>query len=356
MLTGKHEEESMSEFDPQNEIARKGGIARAAKLTSTERSEIAREAAAARWGAGTEDGVPRAIFGAADRPLKIAGEEIPCYVIENGDEPMRVLVMTGILSALNISLGGSRQGLPGNRLYRFVASQSLAPFASAELLEKLNNPILFRTPSGAMASGYEAFLLADICDAVLLAKQIGTLNRQQKHIAEKCQILVNGWARAGLIGLIDEATGFQYYRARNALEAVLDRYIGKELLKWQKTFPDEFYAEMFRLRRWMYEPQSSKRPGVIGGLTNDVVYARLAPGVLEELQRLTPKDARGRRTHKYFQRLTEDVGHPKLREHLIAVIALMRASETWDGFYRLVQRAFPRINTNLYLALPETDH
>ena len=92
---------------------------------------------------------------------------------------------------------------------------------------------------------------------------------------------------------------------------ILRKFISKELSKWAKMFPDDFYRELFRLRGWQFTPGSSKRPVHTAKLTIDLVYKRLAPGVLSELQRLTPKDEKGRRRHKLFQRLTEDVGHPK---------------------------------------------
>jgi hypothetical protein len=72
------------------------------------------------------------------------------------------------------------------------------------------------------------------------------------------------------------------------------------------------------------------------------VYDRLAPGVRAELNRLTPRDEKGRLKHKLFQRLTDDVGHPKLREHLASSVALMRASDDWDGFARMLDRALPK--------------
>ena len=86
----------------------------------------------------------------------------------------------------------------------------------------------------------------------------------------------------------------------------------------------------------------TRRPKHFGHLTNDIVYKRLAPGVLEELRRLTPKTKSGHRKHKYFQRLTDDVGHPKLREHLASVITLMRVSSDWATFYKLLNKALPK--------------
>ncbi len=94
---------------------------------------------------------------------------------------------------------------------------------------------------------------------------------------------------------------------------------------------------------------------MIGHYTNDIVYARLAPGVLKELQALTPKLPSGNRRNKYFQWFTPDFGHPRLREHLHAVIALMKASTNWAGFQRSLRRAFPKLNEQIPLALGDDE-
>ena len=210
-------------------------------------------------------------------------------------------------------------------------------------------------PNKAIAYGYEASVLVELCEAVLTARAEGKLQRQQDHIAKQCEILVRGFARVGIIALIDEATGYQNFRTRKALEEILEAFISKELVKWAKTFPDEFYMEMFRLRQWHYSSLSVKRPSFVGSLTNDLIYERLAPGVLEELKRQTPKDEKGRYKHRFHQRLTVEVGHPRLREHLAAVIALMKASLNWTQFMRLMERAFPKPNTTLRMALDFDD-
>lgn len=101
------------------------------------------------------------------------------------------------------------------------------------------------------------------------------------------------------------------------------------------------YQELFRLQGWQYSPLSVKRPRVVGKITNELVYEKLPPGVLEELKRLTPKSQRGNRTQRFHQRLTEDVGHPHLGKHLAAVTTLMRASPNKNVFSRLFARAFP---------------
>lgn len=281
----------------------------------------------------------QATHGSPDHPLKIGEFTIPCYVLENGK---RVLVRSSMLSALDMKDGSAAAAIKGDRLVKFISTKSLRDHVPPQLEEVIHNPIQFFTPKGALSSGYEATILADICELVLSVKDINGLNHQQEHIAVRCSILVRGFARVGIVALVDEATGYQDLRSRQALEEILQKFISDQLLAWAKTFPDEFYRELFRLRGLHYSQVSSKRPQYIGKLTNDIVYERLAPGVLEELKRVTPKNEKGRRKHKLFQRLTEDVGHPKLREHLSNIIILMKASPNYNSFYRLLERALPK--------------
>jgi hypothetical protein len=77
------------------------------------------------------------------------------------------------------------------------------------------------------------------------------------------------------------------------------------------------------------------------GTVRDIVYDRLAPGVLEELKHRNPKQESGRRRHKYFQWLTTNTGYPKLREHLGSVVAIMKLSEMSPAaFTRFLKSVF----------------
>ena len=285
-----------------------------------------------------EEEIPRATHMGE---LTIGDTTIPCAVLEDGT---RVLTQEGFLTAIGRAekaKGG--QGSTIEKTPAFFAAKNLQPFITPELAES-SKPIQFRTLKGNKAYGFRAELLPGVCIVYLSARDVGALHPTQRHIADMASILVRGFAEVGIIALVDEATGYQDIRARQALEKILDEFISKELCKWAKTFPDEFYKELFRLREWQYSPFSVKRPGVVGKWTNDLVYKRLAPGVLDELKRLNPPTANGKRKVRHHQWLTKDVGHPRLREHLSAVIALMKASANWMGFYRMIQRALPKYN------------
>jgi len=121
-----------------------------------------------------------------------------------------------------------------NRLELFVSRDRINPFIDNALAERFAAPISFITSDGSRANGFEAILLADLCEAVLKAREAGKLQKQQEGIAMRCELLVRGFARVGIIALVDEATGYQKDRARGALARILEAFIAKEL----QPFPD----------------------------------------------------------------------------------------------------------------------
>lgn len=106
---------------------------------------------------------------------------------------------------------------------------------------------------------------------------------------------------------------------------------------------------MFRLRGLEFPKDTVHRPQYFGKLTNDIVYDRLAPGVREELKRVTVRNDAGRPKHKLFQKLTSNVGYPKLREHLGSVVSIMKLSDSWSDFMAKLDRLHPRYGDNLQL-------
>jgi P63C domain len=172
------------------------------------------------------------------------------------------------------------------------------------------------------------------------------------HIIAACDALSRGLQKLGIVGLIDEATGFQEFRDRYALQELLDQFLRKELAAWAKRFPDEFYEHIFRLRNWKWKGRGINPPQAVAGYTKDIVYARLAPGIIEELEKRNPSDG-GKRKAKHHQWLTEDVGHPALAQHLHAIITLMRVSKNWDQFKVFLDQAHPRRGDTMQLPLME---
>ncbi len=299
------------------------------------KSSIQAKAAEARWRSATHRGT-----------IKLLDTETACFVLDDG---RRVLSNNGMVETLAMKAGGAGQTTLGNdRLLRFAKGKTVGQYLPPEVLEAIQNPIRFRVgDEETRIHGYDASVLVAICQAVLKARDEGKLQRQQAHIAERCYLLILGFANLGIVALIDEATGYQSERARDALAEILEAFIAKELAAWVKTFPDDFYLQLARLRDVKLDALTTQRPAYFGHYTNNIVYERLAPGVLKELQAVNPRQPNGARRAKHHQWMTRDIGHAKLREHITKVVVLMQVAKDWQTFMTNLDVVAPRVGETL---------
>lgn len=324
---------------PEGERAKKGGLARAERLTPEERSAIAREAANVRWG----NAIPAAPYTGA---LRIAGREFDCAVLEDG---RRVINQKQIDSMFGRT-GGARRG-PGARGLPVLSALNLQKFITSELHDIAEDPVRYTMPGGVRAFGYPAEILPLVCEVYLEARQEKGLTKSQEKVADAAEILLRGLARVGIVALVDEATGYQEVRARFELQRILEAYVAAELRPWIKTFPDEFFKQIYRLQGWEYRPGTSKRTPHVGKLVNKYIYEQLPPGVLDELRRRNPKNERGYRAHKHHQLLTPETGNRHLDRQIATTTTLMRISNSKAEFMALFERAFPPAQPRLPLII-----
>lgn len=278
--------------------------------------------------------------------LHIGNLTIPCAVLEDG---RRVLSGRGMTKA--IGMKGRGQGVT-----RITTHKALNPFISNELSLAIENPILYTgySPKGTPTQGFEATILQEVCDSILTARDAGVLKTAQElRYALYADTLIRSFAKIGIIALVDEATGYQEVRDRLALAKILDKYIRGEYRTWTRTFPPDFYKEMFRLKDWPYDERFIKRPSVIGHYTNDIVYSRLAPGVLTKLREKNPTTEKGYRKRRHHQWLTDNVGIPELKEHIIGIIALMKAAPNWRKFKEMANRVYAKYGDTIPMDLDE---
>lgn len=273
---------------------------------------------------------------------------LPCAVLDDIHNT-RVLTQEGFLRS--IGRAGKAKGGEGSTvdgMPPFLRAKNLIPFITSDLIRS-TEPIIYETRRNNKAFGYRATLLPSVCWVYHDAQLAGKILPTQEHIAEACTALLRGLTDKAINDLIDEATGFRDLNRRRVLETILREYVTPEALPWVLTFDDELYMHIFRLNGWEYTESSiKKRPGVVGKWTNDF-YERLAPGVLSEIQRTVPRDDKGRPKVRLHQMLTEQVGHPKLREFLEGIKALMRISDSWTAFQEHLKRAYPHFDENLQL-------
>jgi hypothetical protein len=343
-----------------------GGLARAQKLTPEQRSEQAAFAAREKWAAiraqaNTGD-MPRVIEGFSN-VLDLAGMKIPVAVINGPAGVQRVISEHGITNAILGSRSGASKRMKkaaetqGDFLPLFIAPERLEPYIT-EYIDGPLQPIDY-LDGERIVRGYDAAVLPAVCNIWLRAREAGALQKQQLGKAQKAELLLRALAETGIVALIDEATGYQAARPQDALQKYLEILVRKELAAWVKKFPDEFYENIYRLKGWVWPGMAKNRYSVVGHYTNDLVFQRLAPGLLEELKRKTPRNEKGYRPNRLHMWLSEDVGDPLLAQHLHSLIMFQRLAISngygWNRFVKMVDQVLPKRGTTLELPLPEPE-
>jgi hypothetical protein len=334
----------MTDDDRFSDAGRKGGEARAAALSKSERSEIAKKAAAARWAKPDSEkaepeapiltpeeqaevdlepvavvGMPTAIHKGL---LNIIGLEVPCYVLNNG---VRVIGRTAATEVLTGIKGGGA-------LEKYIAVRALEPFIPKDLM--LERMVPFRLPEveglDKAVKGLPADLLIDICQGFVSAlefhyrpdSQYPKMTNRQQQMAIKASMFLSACAKVGLEALIDEATGYQYERESDALQVKLAAFLEGEMRRWEKTFPDELWKEFGRLTGW--QGQLNKRPKYWGRLVMELIYEPLDPDVAKWLKEHAPAPRHGQNYHQW---LSGQYGLKKLVEHIWMIIGMARTCE-----------------------------
>lgn len=270
--------------------------------------------------------------------IRLGESELKVAVLEDGT---RLINYSAIFKAFGRTKRGSQTD--GSRVHNmpaFLNANNLQPFVGADLTKVLEK-MEYIDLSSKNSEGFPATILPLLCKVYLDAREAGVLKGQQEPLARASEILLFGLSNIGITALIDEATGYQYEREKDELQKILSKYIAKELLPWQKRFPDEFYKEIFRLNGWDYNVKGiQQRPGVIGTWTKNLIYSKLPEGVLKELYDRTPRTSTGKLAAKLHQSLTSDIGNPHLEKQLVSVITLMNISKDWREFMKYFNKKF----------------
>lgn len=333
----------------------KGGVARADNLPSLRRSEIAREAAEARWSTD----MPQALV---EGEIEFSGRNIACAVL---DTKLRVLTQETFLTTLGRA-GKAKGGQGSERMMRvgglppFLAAENLIPFISDEL-RMTATPVVFRTKRGNRAYGYDARLLPLVCEVYLLARDEhlramkeaqerrehgedieakSILLPSQERIVQTCDMLMRSMAKEHIVALVDRATGYTDQEVRDEITKILQQYIAPHLMPWTLRFPDEFFKQVYRIHGWPYVPGNRKMPQYVGKFINKYVYEALPPGVLEKLQELNPVTEKGHRSIQNHRFLT-DTGNVHLDRQVTSTTTILALSEDKEQF----KEQFARVHT-----------
>jgi hypothetical protein len=316
---------TLSQAEPQGRA--RGGIARAEKLSPERRTEIARNAARARYGTvlrATHKGNFKDDFGI----------DVDCFVLDD-TQKSAVISQRGMGLALKLGEGGSR-------LPRFIRRQNVAPYVGPELAEKLSNPLIFQwsTPGPnvppATVNGYDVTMLIDVCKSVIAAGADGKLLETQQNTLRQAHTIINASAKAGIKGLVYALAGYDATRAE--VIAAFRFYVREEAREYEREFPDQLYQEWYRL----YElPRPEKnRPWKFRALTIDHVYHPLAASSGKILQLTREKRASSDERHRKLHQFLSDIGVKRLRMHLGQLLGIAQVSDNRNEYENRVEKVF----------------
>lgn len=342
------------EFTPQEQpvtdVAKKGGRARANAQTPAQRREIAQTAARARWGveqpkppakveelssaspkvAVAHDGMPYSMFRGT---LKIGDLDMECHVLNDGRRAFTQRELVRMLSA----------GRESGNLAAYLGTN---PLINRELV--LGSAFQFRIPGTQyLGNGYEATQLVDICDKYMEAECQGLLKRNQKKLAFQSAIILRSCAKVGIIALIDEATGYQQFRAKRELQLKLQAFIADELQEWARMFPDEFWLELARLEGIHYSPRS--RPLRWGKYVMMFVYDAIDSDVGRQLREKNPNPHFKTNHHQWLKQW----GRQRVNDQIQRVVTVMKLCDDMNDFRRKFAKVFKKTPLQFELRLLE---
>lgn len=281
----------------------------------------------------TEPGMP---FAKHMGVLSLGQNKIDCYVLATGE---RVITLLATIRAIAQKERGDLAG--------YIGVEALKPFIDADLI--LAETVDFSIPGTQLIGrGVKAEQFLEICNAYVNALAAGKLSTErQREIAVNCSILLSACAKVGLIALIDEATGYQYERAEDALQVKLRAFIAEELRAWEKTFPDELWEEFGRLTNWTGALHS--RPKWWGKLVTELIYDTLDPDVAEYLKENKPPT-----NVRWFQQLTENVGVRQLVSRCYEVIGMAKMCKDMGELRQKVAEHYGKKPVQITLYLPQS--
>ena len=322
--------------------AAKGGKARASVLSPEERKEIGRNAVGARWkkakGEGYSLPAPQ-----QTEPVIAQGTQTPPP--EGPHSLFQGKVMLGDLQLEAHVLNDFRRVFTQREVVKAISGgrESGALLAYTERNPLIDNSyvagavIQFKIPGNPTpANGYEATLLIDICDKYLQAREKKLLKSSQLHLAKQAEIITRACAKIGIIALIDEATGYQKFRAKRSLQIKLQAFIAEEMQEWARMFPEEFWLEIARMEGIHYSPRH--RPLRWGKYVMAFVYDAIDKDVGKKLREINP-DPHFRTNHHQW---LKDFGRDKVNNHLQRVIAVMKLCTNMTDFQGKFAKVFSR--------------
>ena len=284
----------------------------------------------------TNSAVPHITFVRVETPentgvIKLGEYEIPCYVLT---DETRVLSQREVVKLIS---GGRESG----NLNRYLNSQALQPYLPEKFRsEAERNPLIFKA-GPLTVHAIKASDVVDICNAYLKARLNGALQLNQSKIAEQAEMFISACAKTGIDAIVDEATGFQYFRRASDLQAKFQAYLQDEYREWTLTFPRQFFMQLYKLEGIARPLGMQPYPKRFGKYVMHFIYDTLDPDIADRLRETNPNPG----GHKHHHQLFNDFGYINLQQHVMSILGIMKASINLERFKENIAIAFPNTRT-----------
>jgi hypothetical protein len=207
----------------------------------------------------------------------------------------------------------------------------IAPNALVQL-EKSRLPILL--PSGRQGHFFPAGIIPDVAAGVVSAAIDGTLHKARLGVVPNCLKIMRALATTGEVALIDEATGYQYHRAPDALQEIIAKLLRQSCAAWERRFHPDYYRALYRLFGWEYRGHAQNPPHVVAQITLRWVYEPVLP--VELIEAIRSRKALSEKHHQWLA----DPGLARLESQIHAVTAVARSSLSYRDFTSRCEAAF----------------
>jgi hypothetical protein len=287
------------------------------------------------------------------------GPDVDGYVLDELDghqdnHPACVLSQRGCASALGYKNGSALA------MIRTITGSRTGSRMDSKLRKKIDNPIVFNyigpgSKSGLIIHGFETGTFIEILKFLMDMRREKVLLDNQLFLAERAEQMLLSLANTTLDSIVYQESGFWKVVEGQRVAEILDKFLQANARTWAKTFPDEFWVKLIRVKG-IPGYYALKRPAFVGHWVNDIVYDRIAPGFRKKLNELNPRLPAGYRKNKNHQHTTADYGLPELKAHLIKVMAYMDAAANDTQFMRMLNRGTPRFGDTYELPLDDVYH
>ena len=273
-------------------------------------------------------------FGNSKNQLRLGSAFISCYILEN---KQHVITKDSLQKALGYD------GKSENWLFEFLTIINKFIPIYSELVVALKNPLLVTLEEiesqNSVIEVLDSKLLFETFNAIIKAKNEGFLNVNQLKHAKAATLLLENIGASNINDLIDKATRFLWYKETSLEKLILflQEQENDSAFIWIKTIPSDFIELLLEMNtlKWI---DVYHKPYLLGKLLHETIFLRLENTVLDDIRNSKPKRNYTRKENK-----KQDIEHPKLKEYIIALQSLIKASgNNWNIFIQLLNKTYPK--------------